>query len=444
MPTVVVSIARLTSSFLGVDDPEKIKRGIQYAHEHLSTRYVMLVGDAHWFPVRYLFMKDLSTNYPNHNPPATMPLDGTYVPSDLYYANLYHHRIDRSPGVTVSPGPFDDWDAARTGHYNEGTWVDPTNPNPDRVDGYPDVAVARLTAHSAADVSNYVNKIIWYETQRPDRLLFTFVADKLYPNSTAAIETVLAKAHFNPTAAFLLINNPATSPVPPRWVNASSAEVANKATASTWLSYLGHGSQQGWNGRDFGGNLVRQTASNSALPVVFAAGCLTGRFAHEAPLDGEYVDVTGARHRFALAPGADPDKPTAAAFVDNVSRRTWGVNCAGCNPTPLVAPKPNPYDFDRGNLNFAYPWLISYPQGGAIAYFGEVGTMEDWMAAELESYMLADYAGGQRNLGAIYLGAEREYWKHHLDDMGRIDFHSISRFYLGFMVMFGDPSLRMH
>jgi hypothetical protein len=110
----------------------------------------------------------------------------------------------------------------------------------------------------------------------------------------------------------------------------------------------------------------------------------------------------------------------------------------------LVAPKPNPYDFDRGNLNFAYPWLISYPQGGAIAYFGEVGTMEDWMAAELESYMLADYAGGQRNLGAIYLGAEREYWKHHLDDMGRIDFHSISRFYLGFMVMFGDPSLRMH
>ena len=40
------------------------------------------------------------------------------------------------------------------------------------------------------------------------------------------------------------------------------------------------------------------------------------------------------------------------------------------------------------------------------------------MAAELETYMLADYVGGQRNLGAIDLQAEREYWEHHIDDPG--------------------------
>ena len=38
------------------------------------------------------------------------------------------------------------------------------------------------------------------------------------------------------------------------------------------------------------------------------------------------------------------------------------------------------------------------------------------MAAELETYMLTDYSAGQRNLGAIYLHAEREYWEHHIGD----------------------------
>jgi hypothetical protein len=36
--------------------------------------------------------------------------------------------------------------------------TDWNNPNPDQVDGYPDVAAARATAHSVADVSTYVEK----------------------------------------------------------------------------------------------------------------------------------------------------------------------------------------------------------------------------------------------------------------------------------------------
>jgi hypothetical protein len=111
---------------------------------------------------------------------------------------------------------------------------------------------------------------------------------------------------------------------------------------------------------------------------------------------------------------------------------------------PLITPSPNPYDFDRRESNFAYPWLFGYPQGGAIAYFGEIGVMETQMAAELETYMLTQYVAGQRNLGAIYLQAERQYWRSHINDPGIADHHSPSRLYLGFMVMFGDPSLRMH
>ena len=130
-------------------------------------------------------------------------------------------------------------------------------------------------------------------------------------------------------------------------------------------------------------------------------------------------------------------------WIDKASGQTWGVKCAGCRPTPLIAPAPNPYDFDRAVPNFAYPWLFAYPQGGAIAYFGQVQVMEDWEAAEMETSMLTRYAQGQRVLGAIYLQAERDYWTRHIDDNGKVDFHSISRFYLGLMAMFGDPSLRL-
>ena len=121
-PTLAVSIAQLTSHFFGADDPEKIKRGIQYAHEHLGTQYVMLVGDPHWFPVRFIFFKNFSRSYPGHPKEANLPVDGVYAPSDLYYASLYHHKIVRKPKLSVSPGPFDDWNADHDGHYNEADW----------------------------------------------------------------------------------------------------------------------------------------------------------------------------------------------------------------------------------------------------------------------------------------------------------------------------------
>jgi len=449
MPTLAVSIAQLTSRFAGVDDAEKIKRGIQYAHEHLGVQYVMLVGDPHWFPVRFIFFRYFSRPYPNHPNERNLPVEGTYAPSDLYYANLYHHRIVRSPDIKALPGPFDDWDADHNGRYNEADWGPGTRanwnePNPDHVDGYPDVAVARAIAHSVADVTTYVNKVIRYETQRPQHTLFTFVADGLYRHAPARVDPILARSHLNVPAVFLQTNKPDPQ-ASARWpANAASPDVvASKINSSVWVGYLGHGSLRGWDGRGFGLDLVKLTAQND-LPVVFVNGCVTGRFAIEAPFDSEYVDVTGAHHRFVPAPGADPNNPSIPAMTDRISGQTWGDNCPGCNPLPLKAPPPNPYDFDRPSANFAYPWLFGFPQGGAIAYFGEVGILEPQMAAELETYMLADYARGERNLGAIYLQAEREYWKHHIDDPGVVDHHSPSRLYLGFMVMFGDPTLRMH
>jgi hypothetical protein len=450
MPTIAVSIAQLTSRFPGTDDPEKIKRGIQFAVEHLGTRYVMLVGDAHWFPVRFTFFKNFSRSYPHHPGERNLPVDGVYAPNDSYYANLYQHRIVRSPDIRALPGPFNDWDAERNGHYNEVDWginasrTDWNNPNPDHVDGYPDVAVGRATAHSAADVTTYVTKIIRYETQQPKNLLFTFVADGNYRNAPLYMDRVVAGSRLSAPFAFFQINNVDHS-ASARWVvSASPAAVADKISSSVWVGYVGHGSQHSWDGPGFGAGLVKLTADNDALPVIFTDGCETGRFAVEAPFDYEYVDVAGARHRFLPGPDADPANPMVPALIDKVSGTAWGDKCPGCSPLPFITPRPNPYDFDRGNFNFAYPWLFQYPQGGAIAYFGHVGIMEDQMAAELETYMLTDYVKGERVLGALYLQGERAYWKRHIDDRGVVDHHSPSRMYFGFMVFFGDPSLRMH
>jgi hypothetical protein len=449
MPTVAVSIAQLTSRFPGVDDPEKIKRGIQYAHEHLGTQYVMLVGDAHWFPVRFTFFKNFSRGYPNHPDGPTIPVDGVYFPNDFYYANLYHHRIVRSPDLKVSPGPFDDWDADRDGHYNVADWgrsnrSDWNNPNPDRVDGYPDVVVGRATAHSATDVTTYVNKIIRYETQRPQQLQFTFVADGLYRNAPGRVDSKIAKLHLNWPATFLGINKP-DGPAASHWaLNSSPDTVARNINGSIWVSYHGHGSTNSWDGPGFRRKFVKLTAANDALPIVFVNGCSTGRFTIEAPFDSDYVDMAGVHHHFMVAPDADLKNPSAPVMIDKVSGETWGANCAGCHELPLIAPKPNPYDFDRGDYNFAYPWLFTYPQGGAIVYIGEGGVMEPQMSEELETYMLTDYTSGQRELGAIYLRAERKYWSNHINDPGITDHHSPSRIYFGFLTLTGDPSLRIH
>jgi peptidase C25-like protein len=448
MPTLAVSIAQLTAKFPGVDDPEKIKRGIQFAHEHLATQYVMLVGDPHWFPVRFVFFRNFSRTYPNHQNEPNLPVDGVYAPSDLYYANLYHHRIIRGTDIKVLPGSFDDWDANRNGQFNEADWglaprADWNKPNPDNVDGFADVAVGRITARNAADVTTYVNKIIRYETQRPSGLEFTFVADGIYPNAPRHVDALLSNVRLNAPSTYLQINKPDGSGSA-RWItNATPAQVASKINTSVWVGYLGHGSVNSWDGRGFGPDLVKLTANNEALPIIFTDGCGTGRFAIETPFDSEYIDVTGGRHKFMPAPAADPKNPSIPAMVDTLSGRTWGANCPGCSPLPLIGPKPNPYDFDRRETNFAYPWLFSYPQGGAIAYFGEIGVMEPQMSAEFERYMLLLYAKGLRNLGAIYLQAEAEYWKHHIDDPGVADRHSVSRLFLGFLVFFGDPSLRV-
>jgi Peptidase family C25/IPT/TIG domain len=504
---MAISISSLSPYFKGVDDPETVKHAIQYAHEHLGTQYIMLVGDAQKFPVRYQFMHNLSIYYPfsqqlsdqswsvpsnwlnaapnNLSPTgysiAARPImdassgvaDGSYLPSDLYYANLYHHPLPFN-GTT---GAFDNWDANGNGEYNEGTWVDPANLNPDNVDGIPDVAVGRVPAHTAADVQAYVNKIISYESSSP-QVKFTFIGDYAYepPTQNGAFSGSVSDTQQvfqnsglanNPATAnsiFALIEIPPPPPppplqpgqtivvsVPPNWLMASPDDVANYAKQSTWVSYIGHGSNQSW-GADgvFAAANVAETAQNSILPVVFSAGCSTGSFINEPPWNQAYSDISGTAHDFDVAsPAPSANAPDVPIIIDADNGELWGgPSGPNVNSLPLTVPKPNPYDGidNRMDQSFAYSWLIGNAPGGAIVYFGETGVSNPLMAMELETDLLQNYLTTPNPvLGDIYLTAEQRYAVAHQNDVGYddSDFHSIPRFYLGWMMLFGDPSLRL-
>lgn len=651
MATVAVSISSLSPFFKGVDDPETIKNAIAYAHENLSTQYVMLVGDAHWFPVRFQFMhnggRGISPSY--GNVPYTeggIPIPcnmgpgkgnpGDFFPSDLYYANLYHH-FGEYPAL--AKGTFDNWDGNGNGLYNEGTWLDPSallpppeGSNPDKIDGFPDVAVGRIPAHGVADVTTYVNKIINYESSAPAAINFTFVGDQQYDppsngaglsggvNLTLDVVNDSGLGAIVPTINFLLIeneintvigpqsgwnycknchglffaenptlgvcpaaaggphdgsgsgnyslgvnspepgqrswkwckkcqglffagNSPGSCPAggghddsestdyyvltadaavsqqiwqanwqfcsrchgmfypqnggvnpngvcpapgggahnasgsgydlaqavfsaapPPTWASekfsstnwsAQPSDVTNAAKLSTWVSYMGHGGPQGWGLWElFGVFDAGATAGSASLPVVYACGCQTGRFLSDLPWNAQYVDVLGdtsvqtGNHGPFVATPSTPPGVSRVVMVDEFTGDKWGLSSPGIHPLPVIVAAPNPYDFDRPDQGFAFPWLLS---GGAIAYFGEVVTMIPLAAKELETYLLAAYANQfEPILGDIYLTAQQKYWAAHQMDTGSgkppfqgYGYQSISRFYLGFMVFFGDPSLRL-
>jgi hypothetical protein len=457
MPAVAVPLSRITAYFTGVDDPEKIKRAIQYASENLSTRYVMLVGDAANFPVRFWFLHDSGyvPTYPKTTQPIPCQPSGTFIQSDLYYANLYHHTNTPNHSAT-----FDTWDADGNGLYNEA-WMSNTPAvtpqalntalNPDDVDGYPDVAVGRVPARNVNDVAVYVKKIIAYESTRAQNATatFTFVHDQLY--GALHLSTDMANAaglpHSNAAVKYLLIENEGNA-APSPFSNATSPQVAQQAGVSTWLSYVGHGSAQilGRHGSVRWKDLA-PTKTLPALPVVFAAGCQTSLFSINTPWGNETsVDVNGVtRGPFIVARDAKPDA-SGLVMTDQSTGQKWGLNTSGCNPLPVPTPFPSPINV--ANACWANPWLFDYAPGGAIAYIGDHCVAPDSYPARIETSLLRAYVSSSNPiLGRLYLTAQQQYWagpdSKDAANPHSSDYHGIPRLYLGWLVFFGDPSLRL-
>ncbi|AKU95323.1 Chitinase [Labilithrix luteola] len=383
MPAWVLSMDDIRK-YDGRDDAERLKKVIARLHEQKGTWYVLLAGDASVVPVRRRRVLAAGQNE-------------SFNPSDLYYANLYHHVGSRA-------GTFDDWDTNGNGLFNEEFWEFNSGPyvlNPDDVDGYPDIAVGRVPAHDTQGFGRYVDKIIRYETGQTVTSPLTraaFVADKNYPGATSLLGQLESRTFLANASVGHYEGNTFGPGLDPGWATADFSLLDGLTYTMPWIAYVGHGYSTGWGLYDiFTNNALYdaghvRTLRNTNLPVVFAAACETGKFAenimHEPP--------TG------IAPGV--------------------------------------YDAG-GDLSMGGAWLFgSESLGGAIAYFGETVVLPNNWAVDLETAMLNAYGSGYRVLGDLWASGARSYWSAHQRDK---DVFSNPRIYLGIMEMMGDPSLRL-
>ncbi len=149
--TKLVNLQEIPST--GIDVQESIKYYIKDAVEKWNVRFVLLIGNATKFPVRYSWIpsEDYETNFP----------------SDLYYADLYKGN-----------GEFASWDFNKNKKYGEFL-EDKTE-----IDLYPDVYLGRLPCNDINELTTIINKIYYYEESNVwnNTILLcagdTFVGDK--------------------------------------------------------------------------------------------------------------------------------------------------------------------------------------------------------------------------------------------------------------------------
>ncbi len=128
--TKIVFLENIPSQ--GLDTQESIKYFIKNEIETSNIKYVLLVGSANKFPVRYSWIP--YAGYEDN------------FPSDLYYADVYKGNME-----------FASWDADKDGKHGEY----PTDNN--EIDIYPDVYLARIPCNNINEVTTVINKIINFE-----------------------------------------------------------------------------------------------------------------------------------------------------------------------------------------------------------------------------------------------------------------------------------------
>jgi hypothetical protein len=406
--------------------PLALKRLITQGHEKFGVWYVMLVGDASKVPVRHRFVRQQDGG-------AAEGMDGSYNPTDNYYANLY------APGGQAAG--FSTWDANGDGKYNESAWaLSPAINNPDNVDGWPHVAVGRVPAHTTQDVVNYVRKVIDYEDGLRSKCIeaFTFLSDSQLPGSSEACDNVIKLSKIegiaNAEVRRFYGNLPTNSAPPDKWNNFGLPATEVAAYTSKWLLHIGHGWSTGWDIALNGDKRIDDPHIRSwnsgcsyAYPIVLSAGCETGEFLNWAP---------HLRYR-----GLNPDKPYHFWFYKN-ERRIDETEGNQKFSWPLTVPAPHSYDFPTSSARtLAHAWLCGSATGGAIAYSGAMVVHQgsDYGADLFLRFVRK--VGAMNVLGDLWAQAQRDYLadKLHMDDI-----LGSPRIYLGIQTLFGDPSLRLN
>ena len=429
--TFVATMEDVQSMNDGHDDAYRIKSMIAYARANLGTHYVMLAGDATLIPARHYTVRiDDGTSAQQFSPEV-------YFPTDFYYANLL--RSDSPGGPRTA---FSDWDADGDGRFDAAYGPTPTPAhdaylvNPDKVDAYADVAVGRVPAHTTSEMSTYVSNVIRYESTRPPTAAaakYTFFGDGEYPGSLNMSESVIASIRAPAAnvrrvgvwfADWTWLNR--TPGIPAGlWQRGAdgAAGVQPSFTDSQWISYVGHGGEDGWGQTlEFRGSEV--PTQNTVLPILFASGCETAEF-KASVLQNNYFGVDGKHHTISW---------------DSNTRTAWDSAQGAAVPYPVVYVQPALYD-DPAAYVKGMGWSATIRSGGgAIAYIGSTQTTQDDKPTRLQRNMMAAHAAGATTLGDAFVVGQRGYRSELLTDGS---YFASPRLFLNYMELFGDPSLRI-
>ncbi|MBN2232282.1 MAG: hypothetical protein JW781_05615 [Deltaproteobacteria bacterium] len=408
----------------GRDDPERLKKAIASFRQGCGIRFVMLVGDCDRLPVRYCLTHD-----PTHWG------DG-YVPSDLYYADLF----------TADGTTFDDWDGDGDGIFGElqaGTWTPGSTLNDINLDGmdlYPDVALGRVPASTAAEVATYVDKVIAYEFAAYkaswfDRSLFVvpgYLAEDgkyyEYPGGWGAKEdigTMLADMGMTATRLYDSRIEGLTAGLGDDQPTAANVRAQIDAGVG-FVNFSGHGNTTVW-GNAITTADVALLDNADRLPVVFAAACSTAQFY----FGDSFLDVDG--HVFTRSTGCP---------VYNDAHRCWPVNPAAARVPEPAAVQSSTYDVD----SMAEEFLVKRDTGG-IGYIGSY-TGAQGGSQILDRYFFEGFRNSMQpaTLGYLWNYAVRRY----IDNDFHINFNDGSNWYppalfhhIQKYMLFGDPSLRV-
>jgi len=264
--TVLVTLEEASANSHGYDDQAKLKYFISQCFQDHDVRFVLAIGDADKFPVRYADVWDNYDDYSNVT-------DGHLVPSDLYYADLYD-----------ADGEFCTWDANDNDVYGESS---SRSPNPDQVDLMPDILFSRLPVGRTADLSLMVSHIINYELNVSntspwfhDAVLCGSVVSGPAPEGECASEQLASDVFSNYDCVKLYTTG--TFDKDATLTNLSVLHYVSKGCG--FATYVGHGTYKGWAfgmGNYFFADDLSRLTNADMLPFVSAAACETAGFDNE-------------------------------------------------------------------------------------------------------------------------------------------------------------------
>ncbi|MEW5760506.1 MAG: C25 family cysteine peptidase, partial [Candidatus Thermoplasmatota archaeon] len=262
--TNIVLLDEIYSKMSGRDEQEKIKYFIKKAKEEWNIKYVLLIGDADLFPVRYA---DIPDGFDDDN---SIFIDGRVVPTDLYYADIYNYL-----------GSFCSWDGNGNNTFGEF--------GKDGVDIHPDVYVGRLPCSDVTEAERMVNKIINYELNTGGADWFknvVFAATDTFDASYGDTSGVPEGEYTLDVASTHLPGFNIQKYYETKGTLSTSNIVTAINNGAGFLGLSDHGEYTGWGYTSAGGPFISiadaSTLTNGyKLPIAIADACLTGGFDNE-------------------------------------------------------------------------------------------------------------------------------------------------------------------